>query len=274
MKIASDHTFDHVLLPPDRQIPWHSQDSWEFSYVVRGCGRCHIGQESFGFVSGSMMFIPPGVRHCWQFDPHETDDEGNIENITLLFERTFVDRVTEAFPELSEKLNSLISCTDAVLIPPPVSSGISGILGRMLSEDMAARTLSFLSALLQLSAYIGSDAGKHIPVADSGTGLYGMRLDRIRTYVSCNYSRRISISDMAKYAGMNRSAFCRFFRKHTGKTFISYLNEFRIQKAAFLLENEGCSVSEACYASGFNDISYFSRKFRSITGRTPSSLLD
>ena len=107
-----------------------------------------------------------------------------------------------------------------------------------------------------------------------GTGLYGMRLDRIRTYVSCNYSRRITISDMAKYAGMNRSAFCRFFRKHTGKTFISYLNEFRIQKAAFLLENEGCSVSEACYASGFNDISYLCRKFRSITGRTPSSLLD
>ena len=71
---------------------------------------------------------------------------------------------------------------------------------------------------------------------------------------------------------MNRAAFCRFFRMHRGKTFVRYLNEYRVKKAASMLGKEGCTVSEAGYSCGFSDLSHFSRMFRLIAGDSPSSV--
>jgi AraC-like DNA-binding protein len=69
---------------------------------------------------------------------------------------------------------------------------------------------------------------------------------------------------------MNRSAFCSFFKRQTGKTYFTYLNEMRIEEASRLLKEGGMSVSDVCFACGFNDISYFSRTFRRIKGYPPS----
>ena len=77
---------------------------------------------------------------------------------------------------------------------------------------------------------------------------------------------------MDEHIGMNRSAFCTFFRKHTGQTFVDYLNAYRVDLACHLLEREGLSVTEACYASGFNDAAYFCRTFKRYKGIPPSKI--
>lgn len=68
---------------------------------------------------------------------------------------------------------------------------------------------------------------------------------------------------------MNKSAFCVFFRKMAGKTFVQYLNEYRIQMACRMLEKGEKSVSEVCYAVGFGDVPYFHRMFKRTTGVSP-----
>ena len=75
-------------------------------------------------------------------------------------------------------------------------------------------------------------------------------MDRIRTYVICNHGRHVAVDDVARFVGMNKSAFCVFFRKMAGKTFVQYLNEYRIQMACRMLEKGEKSVSEVCYAVG------------------------
>ena len=54
-----------------------------------------------------------------------------------------------------------------------------------------------------------------------------------------------------------------------GKTFVQYLNEYRIQMACRMLEKGEKSVSEVCYAVGFGDVPYFHRMFKRMTGTTP-----
>jgi len=94
-------------------------------------------------------------------------------------------------------------------------------------------------------------------------------MDRIRTYVICNHGRYVAIDDVARFVGMNKSAFCVFFRKMAGKTFVQYLNEYRIQMACRMLEKGEKSVSEVCYAVGFGDVPYFHLMFKRTTGVSP-----
>ena len=93
---------------------------------------------------------------------------------------------------------------------------------------------------------------------------------QVRIYVSCNYHCSISLDEIANHVGMNRSAFCTFFRKHTGQTFVDYLNAYRVNIAHRLLVWEGMPVAEACFASGFNDVAYFCRTFKRYKGFPPS----
>ena len=97
------------------------------------------------------------------------------------------------------------------------------------------------------------------------------RLSQIRTWVICNADKEVSLDAIASHVGMNKSAFCTFFKKATGKTFITYLNEYRISLVCDLLKKGGMSVSEACYRAGFSDIPYFNRVFKRIKGCSPSA---
>ncbi|WP_372638124.1 helix-turn-helix domain-containing protein [Fodinibius sp.] len=68
---------------------------------------------------------------------------------------------------------------------------------------------------------------------------------------------------------MTKTAFCRYFKKVTGKTFFTYLNEYRGGYACKLLMQTNLNVSEICYKSGFNSISNFNKQFKAITDTSP-----
>ena len=72
---------------------------------------------------------------------------------------------------------------------------------------------------------------------------------------------------------MNRSSFCIFFKKVTGKTFITYLNEYRIELVCQKLKQQKMNISEACFQSGFNNITYFNRVFKQMKGISPSEYI-
>jgi AraC-like DNA-binding protein len=69
---------------------------------------------------------------------------------------------------------------------------------------------------------------------------------------------------------MAEPSFCRFFKKNTGKTFIEFLNEFRITHACKLLAESDFSITDICYECGYNNFSHFNSYFKKITGKSPS----
>ena len=80
----------------------------------------------------------------------------------------------------------------------------------------------------------------------------------------------ITLDDVARHVGMNRTSFCIFFKKVSGKTFVTYLNEYRIELACRLLKQQKVSVAEICYQVGFNNVPYFNRVFKKMKGVSPS----
>ncbi|HCE47062.1 MAG TPA: hypothetical protein DET40_26235 [Lentisphaeria bacterium] len=77
------------------------------------------------------------------------------------------------------------------------------------------------------------------------------------------------LESLAKYAKLSPEYLCRAFRKYTGNTVFSHLVQRRIQDAVARLrftEDKASSIALEC---GFNDFSYFNRKFKELSGRTP-----
>ena len=71
------------------------------------------------------------------------------------------------------------------------------------------------------------------------------------------------------YANMNVTAFCRYFKKVTGKTYSQALNQIRIGAACRSLINTDLTISQIAYEVGYQSVAYFNRQFRLIKGVTP-----
>lgn len=194
--------------------------------------------------------------------------------VTFRFrQRSTVKKAAAATRSASTAFGEAITgCGNVVSFSTEDCRAMSVTLRRICRMRGLHRAVTIMMLLRQLAEALSSGSGCIVPAKDTRADETDIRLERIRTYVSCNYSRHISIEEIARYIGMNRAAFCRFFRRHTGKTFTGFVNEYRISLARRMLEKKGCSVSEACYACGFNDLSYFCRSFRKSTGRCPSSV--
>jgi AraC-like DNA-binding protein len=95
------------------------------------------------------------------------------------------------------------------------------------------------------------------------------RLQKVYSFIDDQYARKITLNDVAKRVNLSKEAFCRYFKNNTGNTFTAFLNQYRITQAKRLLLS-GKNVSEACYASGFESLSYFNRTFKKISGENPS----
>jgi YesN/AraC family two-component response regulator len=258
-------TFADVSLEPRHQIGLHRQHSWELSYVSVGAGERTIGDVSMHFGSGDVVLIPPEIRHCWHFNDDVTDNSGRIANITVTFDNTFLSNCASSFPELSTTIMHIQSFTDAIIFDKEQSADIIILLNKMKTETEQER----IATLIRLLIIISRSMDVRIVGSHRTTDRTTQTLNNIRTYVVCNYSRAITISDIARYVGMNRSSFCIFFRQNTGNSFTNYLNEYRIEKACEHLRRMEVNISEICYRSGFNDVPYFNRTFRRIKGMSP-----
>lgn len=96
------------------------------------------------------------------------------------------------------------------------------------------------------------------------------RIREVATYVMANYSHRITLDEIASHMGMNRSAFCSFFKRNKGMTFSQFLTLYRLETACGLLRDSRKQVSEICFATGFNDLPHFNRVFKKRYGLSPS----
>lgn len=95
------------------------------------------------------------------------------------------------------------------------------------------------------------------------------RITKACKYIEENISQKISLSDVAMLVNMSDSAFSHFFKKKTGISFITYVNNLRVAKACDLLASTSLSASEICYDCGFNNKSNFIRIFTKRKNMTP-----
>lgn len=258
--------YHYVAVSPGYQIGPHTQDSWELSLVVKGRGLRVIGDTSQPFADGDMVLIPPGIEHCWHFDHDHTDSEGNIVNITVMFPVSLPGHIARVLPEMAEGMAEIDSLRDALALDEHTRESIGKRLYELRAVHDAVKAVRLIEILYEISMHIAeaSTVGRE-KVTDSVTA----RRMRIETFIACNSDRHIGIADVAAHVRMNKSSFCAFFRRIHGVTFVTHLNNLRLDRARDLLRSTDRHVSEICYGVGFQSVSHFNHLYRQRFGVSP-----
>lgn len=92
----------------------------------------------------------------------------------------------------------------------------------------------------------------------------------ISDFINCHYKEDISLQDVASVLGYSDVYFCKVFKQNFGKNFITYLNNFRIDRAKELLADPDINIKDVSTEAGYRDANYFTRVFKRIVGTTPS----
>lgn len=244
----------------------HHHDAWELYYVVHGHGHRMAGDTLQPFAAGDVVLIPPSMLHRWEYAPDSVDTEGYVRYLMVAFNHSLVERCIEVFPELRNKLVEVVFPTDALKFGP----GSSHTIRKILSEMNSMNELERLSAMFRLLPVIFTSSdhtyvGKAMRIERDVR-----RMQQISAYVMAHYVHTITLNDIATEIGMNRSAFCTYFKRCKGMTFSQFVTQYRLNTACELLIHSQKGVSEICYMVGFNDLPHFIRVFTSALGISPS----
>ena len=272
--LQSEHSFDvrHEKVPHFYN-KWQYHPEMEMVYIIKGSGRQFIGDNIHHFKSGDMILLGSNLPHLWRNDEKffKKDSKLRAEAIVIHF---MPDCFGEAFfrlPENREIVKLFDRAGQGIRIKNNTKDKVSGLLQKLLVAKNSERIIILLQ-ILQVIAY-----SKDVkPVCSKGLQFsYPTeetdRLNKIYQYILNNFSREISLGQIAKVAHISPHSFCRYFKSRIKKTFSTFLLEVRVGHACKLLAESHKSIAEVCFESGFNTFSNFNRHFKAITGTTPSA---
>ena len=245
----------------------HRHDAWELYFVVHGYGNRTAGDTLLPFAAGDVALIPPSMLHRWEYAPDSADTDGCIRYLMVAFNHSLVKRCMEVFPELRNRLIGVPFPTDALKFGPESSRTIRKLLSEMNGLDELGR----LCAMFRLLPIIFTSSDHTLAGRPMRIERDVRRMQQISAYVMAHYIHPISLEDIAAEVGMNRSAFCSYFKRCKGMTFSQFVTQYRLNTACELLKHSQKQVSEICYMVGFNDVPHFNRLFKKAKHISPKA---
>jgi AraC-like DNA-binding protein len=244
---------------------WHYHPEIELVCIPQGKGRLYIGNQLFSYENGVIILLNSNI-------PHTSFDYGyegeSYEEYVVQISPQQLNILLEKFEEFKQVKKLIYIAKEGVVFPLTSDNQVFRNKCRALptAHDLK-KWLLFIEILDELSR-----ADYTILGVASGNNLHPIQAERIQkvfTYIAENYRQVISSQAVADLLNMTDSSFCRFFQKHTQKTFKQVLNEYRINHACKLLAFSEKSIELIAYESGYRSQSFFNRVFKEIRQITP-----
>ncbi len=255
---------------PFHTVRWHFHPELEVHLVVATQGRYYIGDFIGEFGPGNLVLTGPNLPHNWVSDVADGATVP-LRSRVLQFPEDLLLRIAELFPDTGGFAALFNLSRRGALF----SDACSEVCAPILAELVQAKGPRRASLFLDLLAHLAADAGARALASDTylpdPSGFMTAGVNKALAYINTNLTEDFGEADLAATAGMTASAFSRSFRKHTGMGVVEYVNRLRINLACQMLMNDaGLSVTDICYAVGFNNLSNFNRQFLRRKGMPPS----
>lgn len=229
--------------PSYRTLEVDSRPCNGFLLIEQGQGKYTWEGGSANIIPGTLLYLPAGSRHKLQVFTDDfafsrvdfTITDANHENI--LFSQTPI--------RICKHQNRLIS---------DIFSRFNDLFGD------AGSNFKRLALLFELFDVIKklSDLGERNNIL------------AVISYIESHYTEEIDCSTLADICCTSTAQMYRLFKKETNETPISFKNKLRIDRAKTMLLDPSFPVGDISAVLGFENVYYFSRLFKNLTGISPS----
>ncbi|TWR25110.1 helix-turn-helix domain-containing protein [Mucilaginibacter pallidiroseus] len=251
----------------------HRHKETQITWIQEGEGTLIAGNHMHSYGPGDIFLLGANMPHLFKSNDEYYLPESTlrVKAISIFFNPDGLLSATFNLPEMKAIKTFIGQHAQGFKIPSRYSSLISAAMEateQAKGTDQLICFLELLKQLQQISNRLDALSGySNMPAITEDEGI---RIGNIYNYLMQNYSGTVKLEDVARTAFMTPESFCRYFKKHTGHTFVSFLNEIRVNEACKkLTEHKAENISDIAYRCGFKSINNFNRVFKSIMGYTP-----
>jgi len=244
---------------------WHSHPEYELVYIKGATGTRHVGEHISTYEGSDLVLIGSDIPHL-NFDYGVQSD---YQKVVVHLKKDFVEQHFNHAPELMAIKRLFEKSKKGVAFSGEKQSMIGAKLFELENLPPLKQYLQLIEILHLISEIKSVEILHKKPYLNKYSNKEQERLRLIHGFIDNNYHRKIELDEIAEVCFMSKEAFCRYFKKMTQYTFIEFLNRYRISHSKRYLM-AGQSVSDACFQSGFQSLSYYNRIFKKVTNENPS----
>lgn len=239
----------------------HYHREFEFLVITKGTVNVQVEKESYILKKGEGVFINSGSIHMIS-----SADKAEHGFIALVFDYSLL--CSESDKIFTSYIKHIIN--QSLLLPVSLSKEICIQIEKVCTIfEQASFGYEFYikSSLYNILFFLIQNARKiKAPVPSVKSNIIKTVID----YIKKNYSKTISLQELAEHVHTSREYLCRIFNEITSVSPVVYLNHYRIQQSTFLLLDNNLSISDIAFSCGFHNSSYFNKLFKRYMGCTPT----
>jgi AraC-like DNA-binding protein len=253
--LDSRHKADFVM-------NFHRHDFYELSFVIQGNGCCQIQEgdktREITIQKDSLLLWDGRIPHRSVDNP-----EAPLEQLIIIFDEAYLEKLEDSqlVRAALEKKNPLHIANPLYTVP--LKHSFREILKEIRSKETGGGSMVFSLLSRLLVQILRAEEGQ----LDLHCG--DERINRVLDYIHHNFYKSISIQSAASLSALSLRQFSDVYKKETGRTFTRYLNGIRIEKAREALTESSLSITEIAFETGFDDLSYFTRRFKEQENISP-----
>ncbi len=264
---TKEYPYDQYFIHHVRQtfqFPVHWHDEFEIIYIKQGLLHVSIHEQDYTGSAGSIFLVNPRELHLMD------SSDLSVAYYTLLFPLEFISfqSIDELETTLFQPLRSGQLVFEHAISDTSVADKLCPLLEEMITmnqKDAPMRQIGTRILLLQFFQQILEIPSLIHPALGNGTN---MQKELLAFIQSC-YTDKITLQDLARQFHLSEKYISRYFKEHFYLTFSDYVNHLRLTHAKRLLETTELSITEIALRSGFSNVSYFIRTFKTCYGNSP-----
>lgn len=242
-------------------------------FVVKGKAKIHHNDESFELRENHIYLTPSYVQHSYdcdgQFHVFYIHLYENLDRRASIFDRfkfPFEIPANELLITLIQRLYSLNPARELKKYDPTSYDNSQELI-----KNLSLHYNNSDASKLETQSIINIILCRFLDSAIIKTEIQDKRIFKVITYIHERIEHLITLEELADLANLTKDHLIRLFKKQMGCTPAKYINQKKIEKAQLLILMENISLKNVAYKLGFENISYFIRLFKKITGETPST---
>ena len=246
---------------------WHFHPEIELVYVNKGKGKRHIGNHISYFNNSQLVLIGSNLPHVGYLDRLTTNGSETL----IQFLPDFLGKDFFKIPEMTAVDALFERAKKGIRFNIDIKKRIGAKIEALVELEGVPRITSFIEILNDLATTDDYTLLNADGFAFETNYQDSNKIELVYKHINENFKEHISLDTVSDLVSMTVPAFCRYFKKSTGKTFTKIVNEYRVVHATKLLAESTMSITDVSFECGFNNFSHFNKLFKEFTGKSASA---